>query len=196
MLLESGDQLSLTVEPQGERPTEDFDVFSSPEQTVELLAGEYHWTSYGSVLTFASKRPISGEVAYWFGGFYRGDLQTLEATISVRPVSVLILQLTTERNDGQLPEGHFKQYLYGARTEVRLSPDFQVTYFAQYDNESRLLGSAARLRWQFHPLGELFIVFNNNVARTFTETPTGATHKKWQFESDQILGKVQYSLRW
>jgi hypothetical protein len=191
VLFESGDKIEASVAAEGEQPDEAFDVFGSPGQTVEIPAGTYHWKRYSVLGLLAPKRRISGEVGYTFGGFYDGDLQTVEATLTLKPVDMLTFQLATERNMGVLPEDEFTQYLYSARTEIKVTPDFQITSFLQYDNESRSMGSAGRLRWTFHPLGDLWVAYNRNMTRPLDE----GTGTRWVRESDQLLVKVQYSWR-
>jgi hypothetical protein len=128
-------------------------------------------------------------VVYEFGQFYNGHLNTIEATVAIKPWPVFTLELDAERNRGTLPDGDFTQYLFGGRVEVKPTADFQVSSFVQYDNESRSLGTNSRLRWTFNPLGELFVVYNHNMLRS-----TGA-RQRLRFESSQLLVKVQYALR-
>jgi hypothetical protein len=191
VLFESGDRLGISVEPQGERPDEPFDLFDSPEKTVELLDGEYKWTRYSVTGTLAAQRTFSGALTYAFGGFYDGDLQTVEADLQFKPSPLLTLRFTGERNHATLPAGDFTQYLWGMRSELKLTPELQATNFVQYDNESRSLGSSSRLRWTFHPQGDLFVTFNQNMVRTF-EKPL---EDRWIFLTDQLLVKLQYAFR-
>ncbi len=190
VLFESGDRVAVLVEPQGERPLEPFDVFDSPELTVELPPGDYQWTRYAVTGTLAAQRAVSGELTYSFGGFYGGDLQTLEADVRFKPHSVLSLQLTGERNEAKLPEGDFTQYLYGLRSELKPTPNFQLSNFLQYDNESRSMGSSSRLRWTFHPQGDLFVTFNQNLVKTFTDPKD-----RFVFLTDELIVKLQYAFR-
>jgi hypothetical protein len=39
----------------------------------------------------------------------------------------------------------------------------QLATFVLYDNENASPGTNTRLRWTFHPFGNLFIVSNHNV---------------------------------
>ncbi|TMQ66873.1 MAG: hypothetical protein E6K78_05950 [Candidatus Eisenbacteria bacterium] len=191
LTFESGDRLQLEFSPEGERLKESFDIFDSPAKTVEIRAGQYDWKRWTSRGTLAPARQISGEIAYSIGGFYGGHLRTVEASVILKPLSILTLQLTSERNMATLEPTGFTQFLHGLHAELKLSPEFQVTHFLQYDNESRSLGSASRLRWTFHPLGDLFVAYNHNMTRSVQQT-----RKRWEFASDQLLMKVQYSLRW
>src|SRR5207249_3016472 len=188
LTFESGDRLQLEFSPEGERLKESFDIFDSPAKTVEIRAGQYDWKRWTSRGTLAPARQISGEIAYSIGGFYGGHLRTVEASVILKPLSILTLQLTSERNMATLEPTGFTQFLHGVHAELKFSPEFQVTHFLQYDNESRSLGSASRLRWTFHPLGDLFVAYNHNMTRSVQQT-----RKRWEFASDQLLMKVQYA---
>jgi hypothetical protein len=185
--LESGDRITFKILPQGDKPPEDFDVFESPSQIVTIGAGTYQWTRYSMVAGLAEKRILSGEVGYEFGRFYDGHLKTLEATLALRPWSIVSLEFSGERNHADLPGGSFTQYLYSIRAEVKPSADLQVSSFLQYDNESRSFGTNTRLRWTFNPLGDLFVVFNHNMVRNLGD--------RFTFDSNQLLVKAQYAYR-
>jgi hypothetical protein len=165
-------------------------VFSSPEQTVVLQPGTYTWTSYTVTGTLAAQRMFSGELSYSFGGFYDGDLQTLTADVFFKPHPIVTFQLTTERNVAKLPEGDFTQSVQGLRTELKPSPQFQLTNFLQYDNETRSLGSASRMRWTFHPQGDLFVTYNQNWDHTLPNPEESFTYL-----TDELVLKLQYSFR-
>jgi hypothetical protein len=103
-----------------------------------------------------------------------------------------IIELTGTRNVGRLREGRFTQDLVGTRLHLNVSPDLQVNSFVQYDNESHEVGTNTRLRWTFLPAGDLFVVYNHNL-RTIDPT-TGA--RRLAFESNELLVKLQYALRY
>lgn len=186
--LESGDRFEFNVVPTGERLTESFAIADG----VNIAAGAYHWNRYRLEGGLASKRRLSGQLTWWFGDFYTGKLDELELTAAWKPSALLIVELTGERNVGRLREGGFTQELVGTRLRVNVSPDLQVSSFVQFDNESREVGTNSRVRWTFSPVGDLFVVYNHNM-RT-TDPVTGA--KRWAFESNQLLVKLQYAMRY
>ena len=149
--------------------------------------GSYEWWRYTAVGTLAEKRRISGEVTWSFGAFYEGHLDTIEAKLLLKPSASFTAELGAERNVVDLPEGSFTQDVYTGRLQVNISSDLQISSLLQYDNRSRSLGTNTRLRWTFHPLGDLFIVYNHNLQRSLTD--------RWQFDSNQLLVKIQYALR-
>ena len=182
-LLESGDRLELVVQPEGERLSEPFDIAGD----VVIPPGSYNWMRYSLGATLADKRPVSGVATYAFGPFYEGHLNTVELAVAVKPWPTLLLELGAERNSGSLPEGDFVEELYSGRVEIKYSSDLQLSSLLQYDNESRSFGTNTRLRWTFHALGDLFVVFNHNLVRSVNDRLT--------FDSNELLVKLQYALR-
>jgi Domain of unknown function (DUF5916)/Carboxypeptidase regulatory-like domain len=189
-LFESGDRLGFEFLPEGDRPEEDFTIFETATDTVIIPAGSYQWTRGAVTGTLADKRKVSGELTYAFGRFYDGNLQTIEGTLALRPSPLFGVELGLERNRGDLPGGVFTQSLYSGRLEVKPSADFQVSSFLQYDNESRSFGTNTRLRWTFSSLGDLFVVYNHNLLRSL------GTRERFGFESNQVLVKLVYALRY
>ena len=185
--LESGDRFEFDIEPEGDRPSEDFEVFASDTTIVNIPAGSYRWTRYSVQGALATKRKISGEASWSLGSFYDGDLNSIALTLRVKPSAYFTVELGGERNSAQLPQGDFIQYLYSGRLQVNVSPDLQFSSLLQYDNESRSFGTNTRLRWTFNPLGDLFVVFNHNLLRNIDD--------RFVFDSNQLQVKAQYAFR-
>jgi hypothetical protein len=179
---ESGDRFEFNVAPEGERLVEGFEIADG----VVIPPGTYHWTRYRLETEIASKRPISGQVTWWFGNFYGGTLHQVEATLLAKPAEFLTVAIAGEYDAGRLPVGDFDQHLLSGRLQVNFSPDLQWNALVQYDNQSRTVGANTRLRWTFDPLGDLFVVYNHNVTDL-----SGA----WRLESNQLLVKAQYAMR-
>ncbi len=186
--LESGDRFEFNVAPAGERLTESFEIADG----VVVPPGSYHWNRYRIEGGLASKRRFSGQLTWWFGDFYTGSLDEWELTAAWKPTALFIMELTGERNVGRLAQGRFTTDVAGVRFRVNVSPDLQVNSFIQYDTEDRDVGTNTRLRWTFSPLGDLFVVYNHNVR---SEDPL-TQRRTWAFESNQLLVKVQYALRY
>ena len=186
--LESGDRFEFNVVPTGERLTAPFEIADG----VTIPMGSYRWNRYRFEGGLASKRQFSGQLTWWFGNFYSGKLDEWELSAAWKPSALVIVELTGARNVGRLREGHFTQDLIGTRLGVNVSPDLQVNSFVQYDNENRDVGTNTRLRWTFSAVGNLFVVYNHNL-RT-ADPITGV--RRWAFDSNQLLVKLQYALRY
>lgn len=185
-LFESGERFEFNIMPEGERLIEPAEIGG-----VLIPAGSYHWVRYRFEADLAAKRKVSGRVSWWFGGFYDGTLHQVAVRVAVRPSATASLELVGERNVGRLSTGDFTQDLVSARLRINFSPDLQVNSLVQYDNATRSVGTNTRIRWTFDPLGDLFVVYNHNVANL----PHIAGEDRWQLESNQLLVKVQYAWR-
>lgn len=202
--LESGDRFELNYNPTGERLAVPFTIAPG----VTIPAGAYHWQRMRIEGGLAAKRPISGQVTYWFGPFYTGRLEELIATAAWKPSALFNLELNTTRNSGHLREGNFTQHLYGARIRMNVSSNLQFNSYGQYDNQSDSFGANTRIRWTFSPLGDLFIVYNHNMRHDINPDtklpydalsafdPAGRPLQNWGFASNQLLVKVQYAFRY
>ncbi|GMR22999.1 MAG: hypothetical protein BMS9Abin37_1389 [Acidobacteriota bacterium] len=182
MNLESGDGFGIRLTPTGERLDEPFEIADG----VIIPPGSYEWLRYSVRWRFAAKRKLSGRVNWAFGSFYDGTLNELAIEGSWTPSPLVTLQVSLERNVGDIPWGEFNQSLIGTRVRLNISPDLQLNSFIQYDNISNSIGSNTRLRWTFRPEGDLFVIYNNNVNR-FGD--------RWRREADGLIVKLQYMFR-
>jgi hypothetical protein len=181
--LESGDRVEVNVRPTGEQLQAPFEIADG----VVIPAGPYHWMRYRLEAGSAAKRQLSGQATWWFGGFYDGRLDQTLLTLSWNPTALFTFSLSGERDIGRLKEGRFDQTLVGMRTKINVSPNLQVSSFVQYDTDTCAIGTNTRLRWTFHPFGDLFVIYNHNL-NDITD--------RWRFDSNQLLIKLQYSWRY
>lgn len=185
--LESGDRFEFNIIPIGERLEEPFEIVDG----VTIPAGRYHWRKYRLEGGLAAKRRFSGQLTWWFGGFYGGKLDQIELTTAWKPSPLFIMEFSGERDIGRLPQGRFTENRVGTRVHLNFSPDLQLNSFLQYDSQSHSFGTNTRLRWTFDPLGDLFVVYNHNL-RT-RDAVSGDS--RLSFVSNQLLLKAQYNFR-
>jgi uncharacterized protein DUF5916 len=179
----SGDRFELNANPTGERLVEPFEIADG----IVIPPGPYHWMRYRVEVGTAQKRRLYSQVTWWFGDFYDGDLDQILWTGAWNPTPLVTVEFTGERNVGRLRSGHFTQTLVGNRLRVNISPDLSIASYVQYDTDSDSVGVNTRLRWTFSPVGDLFVVYNHNVRELL---------ERWQLESNQLLVKLQYALRY
>jgi len=180
--LESGDDVEVGVTPTGERLVEPFEVSDG----IVIAPGTYEWRRYEIQLSTASKRRLGAEVSWATGGFYDGELDTIELGGRWSPSALFTLQLSFERNIGRTAGGDFTEDVLGTRLELNLSPDLTLSSDIQYDNESESVGTNTRLRWTFRPEADVFVIYNHNV---------GDLEDRWRLDSNQLLVKMQYAWR-
>ena len=180
--LESGDRFEINVAPAGERLGEPFPI----AEGVTIPGGSYHWRRYRLELQTASKRRLSGQATWWFGGFYTGTLHQLQLESAWTPSPLLTFLVNAEHDIGRLAEGDFDLTLVGTKVRLNVSPDLQLNSFLQYDTEDRTFGTNTRLRWTFNPRGDLFVVYNHNLREI---------EDRWRQDSNELLVKLQYTFR-
>jgi hypothetical protein len=178
---ESGDRFEFNVVPTGDRPLVPFEIGG-----VLIPAGDYDWVRYRLELDAAPKRPVSGRASWWFGTFYDGTLDQIQLRLNWNPSATFNLEVGAERNIANLGTGDFTQDLASLRAALNLSPDFVISSFLQYDNESESFGTNTRLRWTFSPLGEAFVIWNTNVVDPFD---------RWRTDTNLLSVKIRYSWR-
>ncbi|RDY61213.1 carbohydrate binding family 9 domain-containing protein [Flagellimonas nanhaiensis] len=181
--LESGDRVEANVRPVGENILEPFDI----AENVTIPVGEYNFMRYRLEAEFAAKRRVSGMATWWFGSFYDGTLDEFELSLNWNPSALLGFEFSGVRNVGRLPFGDFDQTLAGLRVRFNVTSNLQLNSYLQYDTDSRVLGLNARIHWIFSPLGDVFLVFNNNSLNPMSQP--------WELQNRQILLKVRYNFR-
>jgi len=180
--LESGDRVELTLVPTGERLDQPFEIVEG----VVISTGAYDWMRYRVEVEAAAKRKLSGQAAWWFGGFYTGTLHQVLLEASWTPSPIVTFQVEGERNIGRLAQGDFELTLVGTRVRLNLSPNLQLHSFLQYDTDSRAFGTNTRLRWTFDPRGDLFVIYNHNLREI---------QDRWRRDANELLVKLQYTFR-
>jgi len=180
--LESGDRVEANWVPTGERLTSPFEIADG----VVVPPGEYRWTRYRVETEAAAKRKLSGQATWWFGGFYTGTLHQVMLQASWTPSPLVTILLEGERAIGRLSEGDFDLTVVGTKLRLNLSPDLQLNSFLQYDTEDQSFGTNTRLRWTFHPRGDLFVVYNHNLREL---------DDRWRKEGNELVVKLQYTFR-
>lgn len=180
--LESGDGIELSVVPTGERLVQPFEIADE----VTVPGGSYEWRRYRIEVETAAKRKLSGQVSWSFGGFYTGRLHEVDVEAAWTPSPLVTLLGEVEHSAARLAAGRFDLTLVGIRVRLNLSPDLQFDSFLQYDTEDRSFGTNTRLRWTFHPRGDLFVVYNHNL-RELAD--------RWRRDTNALLLKLQYTFR-
>ncbi len=180
--LESGDSVEFNVVMEGDRPDVPFDV----AENVRIPAGSYQWHRFRLTAGTSSKRPLSTEVAWWFGDFYDGSLDTYEGSLVWNPFALLTLSGDAELNRGHLPGGSFQEDLYDFRIRLNLSPDMTFDSFIQYDTDSDTVGTNDRFRWIVTPESDLFLVYTNNWQ---------VVGSRFAPQNYDLALKIQYELR-
>jgi hypothetical protein len=111
--------------------------------------------------TLGNQRRFQGSIAVESGSFYDGtntgvSLTGTRATLTPR----LSLAPTYSVNWIDLPQRSFVTNLVGSRVTFTMTPLMFVSALVQYSSDARAVSSNIRLRWEYRPGSELFVVYN------------------------------------
>ncbi len=185
----SGEHIEANYVPQYEWLDEPFEIADG----VFIPGGSYRFNRYRLELESSDHRPLVISSTVWFGEFYSGTLTQWETSIGFSSGGGhLQLNLSTEHNYGDLPEGSFIQRLYRLRAVYALSPDLILSTNTQYDSASDNVGISTRLRWTIQPGHDLFLVWAPSVLWPLETEGQGLVRTT----EDHLALKVRWALRY
>jgi len=111
--------------------------------------------------TLGSQHLLAGTVSVQQWSFYRGDKTTVgfsRGRLDLTPQFALEPGVSYNRVDVQ--EGRFTTNLVTTRVIYTVTPLMFVSGLLQYNSSSESLSTNVRLRWEYQPGSELFVVYN------------------------------------
>ena len=156
---QSGDQFQL-------RYSDNYEFLSAPfpiAPGVTLPIGAYDFETYRVGFNVGRQRRVSGNAAIEWGPFYNGQQTTV--TVNQSRVSVttsLAIEPTYTLNKVELDQGRFTHNLFGSRVTYTMTPLMFASALVQYNSATGSVSTNARLRWEYQPGSELFVVYNED----------------------------------
>jgi hypothetical protein len=148
------------------RFTDSFDRLVRPFDVapgLRIPAGVYTFQTWALSYTAGQQRPVSGAVVYEAGTYYDGDRQTVSvngARMQITPqVSV---EPSLSLNWLDLASGDTTLTLVRTRATYTVTPRMFVSGLVQYNTTTTSVGSNLRLRWEYAPGSELFVVYTDD----------------------------------
>ena len=127
---------------------------------VVLPPGEYSFTNTTFNYRFGQQRRTNGGVSYTVGEFWSGDIQTVAVSQGRINVSTQFsIEPTISLNWVDLPEGDFTTTLVSSRFNFAFTPRMFFGGLLQYNSSNDLVSANLRLRWEYTPGSELFVVY-------------------------------------
>jgi len=171
----SGDTIELQFFRQTENLDEEFEISDG----VFLPTGEsYDWLRYQVVYEAAEQRMLSGRIEFSGGDFWNGDRRELNMELTLRPRPGIYVQLASEYNDVDLPEGSFTTRLYRLDARTQFNPWISLSNNLQFDSESGELGWQLRFRWIQKPGNDIFFIWTQNWLDTESGTRFSALDRR------------------
>jgi hypothetical protein len=156
--LENSDQFNVTYTNNYENLFEDTRISSAT-----IPAGEYSFPDLRVSYTMGPQRPYSGNFSVRRGKFYEGNLTSVGLGRGRIEVSnQLSLEPSVSFNWIDLPQGQFNQHVASTQVIYTLTPRAYVTSLVQYNSRSNTFSGNFRLRWEWAPGSELFLVYTED----------------------------------
>jgi hypothetical protein len=140
--------------------------------------GGYDTNTVRGAYNFGRQRPLSGNVTAQYGTFYTGHLTA--TTLSSGRVNVsnqISVEPSLSLNWVDLAQGSFVTRLVGSRVTYTMTPQMFTSALVQYNSSTHSVSANVRLRWEYQPGSEFFVVYNDQrdtLAPGFPDTTNRA----------------------
>jgi hypothetical protein len=151
-----------------------FELLEQPLRIIGLTvpAGEYEFADASVRFDFGRQRRLSGNVELERGTFYGGHKTTLTVGQGrFNPTPQLAIEPTYAGNWIELPDSRSRTHLLGSRVTYTVTPALFVSALLQYNTGTASTSSNARLRWEYRPGSELFVVYTEQRDTRATRFP-------------------------
>ena len=182
---ESGEHIEFNIIPNREVLPVDFEV----AEGISIPKGDYKFVNYRFEVNTASYRKAQFDFSYRFGEFYNGHYNDIETGVTLKLDGYVTMEVGANMVRGKLPQGKFSENLYFTRLNLYVTPDLGITNYFQFDDITNQIGYNGRFFWQIRPGNTIYLVYNNITERLFDPD------KRFQMTEDQVLFKVQMSIR-
>jgi hypothetical protein len=182
---ESGEHIEFNVIPNREVLPVDFEV----SEGIIIQSGDYSFLNYRFEVNTASYRKAQFDFSYRFGEFYDGHYNDIETGVTLKLDGYATMELGANLVRGNLPQGKFSENVYFTKLNLYITPNLGITNYVQFDDITNQIGYNGRFFWQIRPGNTIYLVYNNITERLFDPD------KRFQMKEDQLLFKVQMSIR-
>ena len=156
--LENSDQFLVETSHNYEFLADPFDIATG----VTIPVAGYAFTDTRASFGFGSQRAVSGTVSASHGSFFGGTRTSAgfsRGRVGLSPQ--LSVEPSIEINRVEVPAGRFTTALVTSRATFTLNPRAFISALLQYNSSAESLSTNVRLRWEYQPGSELFVVYTD-----------------------------------
>ena len=158
--MENSDQIGLTINDSYELLLE---PFTPPGAEFSVPVGGYGFNDIELSYRLGEQRRVNAGVSLQRGGYFNGNI----TTIAFRRGRVAVLpQMSVEPSVSfnwiDTPQGTFQTNLVVTRINYAFSPRMFFSGLVQYNSARDTIASNLRLRWEYSPGSELFVVYTED----------------------------------
>jgi hypothetical protein len=153
---QNSDTFNLSYSRQFEQIDQPFRV--AGQATVGI--GGYGFQSFNASYTMGQQRRVSGTLSTRLGEFYDGTQQAVGYSGRIAVATRLALEPSVQHNWIDLPTATFTTTLVSTRITAPLTPRMFVSALLQFNSSNDSFSNNIRLRWEYQPGSELFVVYS------------------------------------
>ena len=165
MFMKRGDKLSVAHNRNFERLDVPFEIVPG----VVIPAGDYEFDSIQLEAETDRSRVVWVRALYTWGTFWDGRKKDWDLSAGFRLGARFNASGSVKLNDIELPAGAFRTTLASARIAYDFNTRIFLSGLFQYDSLTDQFVSNVRLRYNYEPLSDLFLVYNES---RLAEDPT------------------------
>ena len=154
--LQNGDQVGATYTRDLEDLVEPFPIAPG----VRIPIGSYTFQNARLFYTPAPQHRVSGTFSVDAGSFYSGSKTAVAYQGRLELTPRLALEPNLSFNWVDLPQGAFTSTLVGNRGTYTITPRMFVAALVQYTSSTTSVLTNVRLRWEYSPGSEMFVVYS------------------------------------
>jgi hypothetical protein len=178
----SGDDISFTSQVMYEALKEDFHIL----QDYVIPAGEYNFWRHTVSLTSAKRRNFWVATKIGVGSFYSGNRTDFLIQAGYKIVVPVYIGAESDRKWVTLPDGSFITQIYRLNLNFLFSPNLSLYNYAQYENQTEIIGLQSRFQWIIKPGKEIYLTFNSPLIDPL---------ERFQPQAYEARLKINYTIR-
>ena len=155
---ENSDTLSADIQ-------QDYEFLPRPfaiTDDVTIPVGGYEFTDFQVSYGMGPHRRVAGSLSFQHGQFFAGDITAVGYSQGLIEVSrQFAVEPGISWNRITLPQGNFTARVATTRLTYTFTPRMFASALLQYNSTNHVLSTNVRLRWEYEPGSELFIVYND-----------------------------------
>jgi hypothetical protein len=129
---------------------------------VTLPVGSYDFDTVRLAYNRANRQRVAGNLSLESGSFYDGHKTAIGlASGRVNFSPRFSVEPTYSVNWVDLTQGQFTSQLLGSRVTFTATPFMFTSALLQYNSDTHSVSTNVRLRWEYRPGSELFVVYND-----------------------------------
>ena len=155
---ENSDNLSADVQQDYEFLVRPFAITDA----VTIPVGGYEFTDFQVAYEMGPHRRVAGTFSFQHGQFFGGDITALGYSRGRIEVSrQFAVEPGISWNRITLPQGSFTARVATTRLTYTFTPRMFASALLQHNSTNNVLSTNVRLRWEYQPGSELFVVYND-----------------------------------